>query len=265
MFDTPEDQELNQDVSDSESLSDENTEELEENHEAAEEGEDQDNEEGEQFSEDDAFVVGDQEITPKELNRLKERAKNLESGYTKKLNELTSEFKGRVTALESKATDLEATATTLEKYLVDDEKAIDWDSMTPGEIKETERKLKERRKAIEDAKREAIKAKEDGKAFKLAQANKALMSRYGWKDISEGQKVFQRASKYALSIGYSAERIQEITDTGEFIALIEASEVAEIKSAKPASKKAVKTPSKRIKAKSGDKTSSKSLVDLWYS
>ncbi len=235
------------------------TEETEEE-ETASEGE-----QPEEIDENEAYLVGDREITPAELKRLEDKAKNIEAGYTKKRQAEAAEHKDKIASLESIAKALELKASAIERFIEEDENAVDWDGVySVAEQKKLERKFADRRDALKKAQDEAKKVRAGVHAEKLQEANKTVISYFAeWQGNEATQKKdLDAAYKYAKSIGYTDERINSIVDAGEFIALIEGAKLKSIKEAKPEAKKKVMA-AKRIKAKSVP-TKAKSLADLWY-
>jgi hypothetical protein len=241
------------------------TESPEVTEETEEEGTASEGEQPEEIDENEAYLVGDREITPAELKRLEDKAKNIEAGYTKKRQVEAAEHKDKIASLESIAKALELKASAIERFIEEDENAVDWDGVySVAEQKKLERKFAERREALKKAQDEAKKVRAGVTAEKLKEANQVVISYFAeWQGNEANQKKdLDAAYKYAKSIGYTDERINSIVDAGEFIALIEGAKLKSIKEAKPESKKKV-TAAKRIKAKSVS-TKAKSLADLWY-
>lgn len=98
-------------------------------------------EEPAEIDENEVFLIGDREITLSELKRLEDRAKNLEAGYTKKVQQVAEEHRAKLAEAETVASDLKAKADAIERFLEEDEKAIDWDMLSPSELKAVEKKF----------------------------------------------------------------------------------------------------------------------------
>jgi hypothetical protein len=261
MLNTP--SELSADETNTDDL-DETPEELEESTEAAEEGEELEESEGdseEDESEAEAFLVGDEKIT---LDEFKELKKNqmLHADYTRKRQAETAELKTRISEIDS----VLEQADTLEAFLDEDEKNVDWDDfVSNSEMRKVEAKFKERRKKIEQLRKQAKGAKSKVDARSLEETNQAVFNHFtDWQDNDKTATADQkRAYDYALSIGHTAESIAAITDPQTFIALIEAAKYHEIKNAKPEKKLKRKAP-KAVKGKKSPPKVAKSDAELFY-
>ncbi len=224
-------------------------------------------EEPAEIDENEVFLIGDREITLSELKRLEDRAKNLEAGYTKKVQQVAEEHRAKLAEAETVASDLKAKADIFERILEEDEKAVDWDMLSPSELKAVEKKFQTRRNELEKARTNADKAAERVKAEKLVKANQDVFARFtGWKDEKSGEKVrtedLQEAFKYASSLGMTQKDIEQLTDSWQFIALIEAAKFNKIKTSNPEARKKV-LPAKKAQTKAAQSTSTR-LEDVWF-
>lgn len=224
-------------------------------------------EEPAEIDENEVFLIGDREITLSELKRLEDRAKNLEAGYTKKVQQVAEEHRAKLAEAETVASDLKAKADTIERFLEEDEKAIDWDMLSPSELKAVEKKFQTRRNELEKARINADKAAERVKAEKLVKANQDVFARFtGWKDEKSGEKVrtedLQEAFKYASSLGMTQKDMEQLTESWQFIALIEAAKFNKIKTSNPEARKKV-LPAKKAQTKAAQSTSTR-LEDVWF-
>lgn len=220
-----------------------------------------------EVDENEVFLIGDKEITLAQLKRLEDRAKNLESGFTKKVQQNDQEHKAKLAEVESFASELKAKADVIERILEEDEKAIDWDMLSPSELKAVEKKFQTRRNELEKARINADKAAERVKAEKLVKANQDVFSRFtGWKDEKSGEKVrtedLQEAFKYASSLGMTQKDIEQLTESWQFIALIEAAKFNKIKTSNPEARKKV-LPAKKAPTKAAQSAAPK-LEDVWF-
>lgn len=224
-------------------------------------------EEPAEIDENEVFLIGDREITLSELKRLEDRAKNLEAGYTKKVQQVAEEHRAKLAEAETVASDLKAKADAIERFLEEDEKAIDWDMLSPSELKAVEKKFQTRRNELEKARINADKAAERVKAEKLVKANQDVFARFtGWKDEKSGEKVrtedLQEAYKYAASLGMTQKDMEQLTESWQFIALIEAAKFNKIKTSNPEARKKV-LPAKKAQTKAAQSTSTR-LEDVWF-
>lgn len=261
MLNTP--SELSADEANTDDL-EEITEELDESTDPAEDGEELDGSEDdseEDESEDEAFLVGDEKIT---LDEFKELKKNqlLHADYTRKRQAETAELKTRMSEIDS----VLEQANTLEAFLDEDENNVDWDDfISNSEMRKVEAKFKDRRKKIEQLRKQAngAKSKVDGKV--LEETNQAVFDHFkDWQGNDKAAQADQKkAYDYAVSIGHTAESIAAITDPQTFIALIEAAKYHEIKNAKPEAKLKRKAP-KTIKGKKSKPGQKRSLENIFY-
>lgn len=261
MLNTP--SELSTDEANTDDL-EEITEELEESTDPAEDGEELEEveeESEEDESEEEAFLVGDEKIT---LDEFKEMKKNqlLHADYTRKRQAETAELKSRMSEIDS----VLEQANTLEAFLDEDEKNIDWDDfVSNSEMRQVESKFKERRKKIEQLRKQAGKAKSKIDAKVLEETNQTVFNHFqDWQGNEKASQADQKkAFDYAISIGHTQESIAAITDPQSFIALIEAAKYHEIKNAKPEKKLKRKAP-KAVKAKKSKVGQKRSLEDIFY-
>lgn len=247
-----------------------NLEEIPEEGEESQSVEDEEQEEGsseseESGSDEEVYEVGDIKITPTELKRLQDRAKNLESGYTKQIQANQAEHKEQMQKAETLANALEAQAKALKDSIDEDEDAIDWDDLTAAEVKKVEKKFKVRRKALEDAEKTAQTARATVDQTTLAQTNQVVLAHFSeWQGKDDvRQKDLADALKYAKSIGHTDESISLLTKPEDFIPLIEAAKYHKIKNAKPSKKEVVKKP-KATKTRKAESGSSKSMAEILY-
>lgn len=224
-------------------------------------------EEPAEIDENEVFLIGDREITLSELKRLEDRAKNLEAGYTKKVQQVAEEHRAKLVEAETVASDLKAKADVIERFLEEDEKAVDWDMLSPSELKAVEKKFQTRRNELAKARKDALEAETKVKAQKLNKANQDVFARFtGWKDEKSGEKVrtedLQEAFKYASSLGMTQKEMDSIVESWQFIALIEAAKFNKIKTSNPEARKKV-LPAKKAPTKAAQSTPTK-LEDIWF-
>lgn len=251
-----------------------NTDDLEETPEELEESTEEDPaEEGEELEEveddseedegtEETFLVGDKKITLEEFEEL-EKGQLRQADYTRKRIAEAAELKARMSEIDG----VLEQADLLEAFLDEDEKNVDWDDfISNSEMRKVEAKFKERRKKIEQTRKQAGQAKSKIDAKTLAETNRAVVSHFkDWQGDGTGsaaQGDQKKAYDYAISIGHTPESIAAITDPQTFIALIEAAKYHEIKSAKPEKKLKRKAP-KTVSSKK--KTPKKrSLENIFY-
>lgn len=261
MLNTP--SELSADDTNADDL-EEITEELEESTEPVEDGEELEESEGdseEDESSEEAFLVGDEKIT---LDELKELKKNqlLHADYTRKRQTETAELKSRMSEIDSVLQQAE----TLEAFLDEDEQNTDWDDfVSNSEMRKVEAKFKERRKKIEQLRKQAKGAKSKIDSKTLEETNQTVFNHFqDWQGNEKASQADQKkAYDYAISIGHTQESVAAITDPQSFIALIEAAKYHEIKNAKPEKKLKRKAP-KAVAGKKSKPAAKKSLSQLFY-
>lgn len=261
MLNTP--SELSADEANADDL-EETTTEFDESTEAAEYGEELEGSEGdseEDESAEEAFLVGDEKIT---LDEFKELKKNqlLHADYTRKRQAETAELRTRISEIDSVVSQADA----LEAFLDEDEKGIDWDDfISNSEMRKVEAKFKDRRKKIEQLRKQASGAKSKVDQKVLAETNQAVFDHFqDWQGNDKAAQADQKkAYEYAVSIGHTAESIAAITDPQTFIALIEAAKYHEIKNAKPEKKLKRKAP-KTINGKKSKPGQKRSLEEIFY-
>jgi hypothetical protein len=219
-------------------------------------------EEAEAKGEEEVFLIGDKEITPKRLEEL-EKGFMLQSDYTKKRQLESRQYKDRMSELDA----VVEQAKLFETFLKDDEKAVNWDSLLKSEEREIEGKFKARREEIAKVAEKAKTAKLQIVNAVLAETNKALFNHYPEWQGTTGEKQhkadIELAQKYAKSIGHTDETLSRLVDPAEFIAIIDAAKYHAIKNAKPDAKKERQAP-KSVTAKKAVKTADKSWAEVFY-
>ena len=247
--------------------SDEELNESPETEEEAKSGEETEESETEESSEEETvYQIGDKEITLSELQRLEDKSKNLESGYTKKRQSEAAEHKAKVEQVEALAETLTAQADAFEAFLTEDEDGIDWDDLTTSEAKAVEKKFKSRRNKLTSMRKSADKAAGSVSNEAIAKTNDIVISHFSeeWKGSdSVRQKALDGAMKYALSIGHTQESISKLRSPQEFIALIDGGKLMAVKNAKPQKKKAVKVPKSTGRGQ-GKTGTAKTTAELFY-
>ena len=225
-------------------------------------GDDQEQNEGDE----EVFLIGKEEITESGLKELR-KGQMLQSDYTRKRQAESAEHKQKMTDTVTAANSLIAQVDEHLAFLEEDEDAVEWDDLTTSEAKQVEKKFKARRKKLDDAKNGAVNAKASINQSTLAETNNSVFNHFSEWQGKEGDKTQKadlgNALKYAKSIGYTDEQINNLNNPQQFIAIIEASKYHAIKNAKPETKRNRQTP-KTVASKKSAAGKKKSWDEVFY-
>ena len=212
-------------------------------------------------AEDTIYEIEGEKYTLTELQELKQSGLR-QADYTKKTQEISTERK-EVKALKAQQSEklesLDSKIADVERLIVDQESTINWDDLRdedPSEYLRQQELLAKRKEAIEAAKIETQKIKDDEfQEIVIRERELLLEAMPEWADEATLQADSEAMSKYFEENGFGEDDTKDLTNHRLYIAINKAAKYDALQDKAAATEKKVKKAPKVVKAKKTAKQS----------
>lgn len=194
--------------------------------------------------EESVYLIGDEEITLKELKELRSGSLR-QSDYTRKTQELAEqrkEIEAKAATLDKAIAALDERVSDLDSELKTEFDAVNWEELAeydPSEYLKKQNALKKKEQKLQKAKDDRLAAMQ----MKAREEANLLFSKTSAADRAEQEKVISQAVKVAKEMGYSDAEINSLIDHRFYLMALKVAKYDELMAKKPEiEKKVAKTP-----------------------